>query len=172
MRYGANDFINEPTDEELNEFLEINTQDTIFHDEPIKATRETLGISYTEHVPLEAIAAAAASFLYGAKKYSDRNWERGLPWQVLINSLKRHVEDFERGSNYDDGDKGSGLHQVCMIMADASMLCASVIRGIGQDDRLIPVDENALSAKQCTDFIQEQLQLAEKFKNKDTAGGN
>lgn len=133
------------------------------------ATRETLGSSYTHHMPLEAIAAASASFLYGARKYSDRNWELngGLPWQNLIDSTKRHIEDFERGIDYDDGEKGSGLHQVCMIMASASMLAASVIRGIGTDNRIKGIDlETALTAKQCTDFIQEQLELAKEFKEK------
>ena len=57
------------------------------------AIREGLGIPYTRHVPLEAIAAAAASLEYGAKKYADRNWEKGLPWQQMIDSLKRHIED-------------------------------------------------------------------------------
>lgn len=122
------------------------------------AVREALGIPYTRHLPLEALAAAAASLEYGAKKYADRNWEKGLPWQQMIDSLKRHVEDFERGHNYDDGEDGSNLHQVCMIMASAMMLSASVIRNIGVDDRLPAVDHNAMTAKQCAKFIKEQLE--------------
>ena len=56
------------------------------------AVREGLGIPYTRHIPLEAVAAAAASLEHGAQKYSDRNWEKGLPWQQMIDSLKRHIE--------------------------------------------------------------------------------
>jgi hypothetical protein len=130
------------------------------------AVREALGIPYTRHVPLEAVAAGAASLEYGAKKYSDRNWEKGLPWQQMIDSLKRHVEDFERRRDYDDGEDGSDLHQVCMIMASAMMLSASVIRGIGVDDRLPAVDEHALSAKQCAKFIKGQLENARPVKGK------
>jgi hypothetical protein len=130
------------------------------------AVREALGIPYTRHVPLEAVAAGAASLEYGAKKYSDRNWEKGLPWQQMIDSLKRHVEDFERRRDYDDGEDGSDLHQVCMIMASAMMLSASVIRGIGADDRLPAVDEHALSAKQCAKFIKGQLENARPVKGK------
>ena len=126
------------------------------------AVRETLGYSYTRHVPLEAIAAAAASLEYGANKYSDRNWEKGLPWQQMIDSLKRHIEDFERGHDYDDGEDGSDLHQVCMIMASAMMLSASVVRGIGVDDRLVKVDDNAFTAKECTKWIRTQLDNARK----------
>ena len=130
------------------------------------AVREALGIPYTRHIPLEAVAAAAASLEYGAKKYSDRNWEKGLPWQQMIDSLKRHIEDFERGRNYDDGEDGSDLHQVCMIMASAMMLSASVIRGIGVDDRLPAVDEKAWTAKQCAKFIEGQLSRARPVKGK------
>lgn len=129
-----------------------------------KAVRETLGTTYTRHVPIEAIAAAAASFEYGAKKYSDRNWEKGLPWQQMIDSLKRHVEDFERRKDYDNGRTGSGLHQVCMIMASAMMLCSSVMRNIGEDNRLPKPDQFAFDGKDCMNYIQNQLELAEKFK--------
>ena len=85
---------------------------------------------------------------------------------ILIDSLKRHVEDFERGHDYDDGEDGSDLHQVCMIMASAMMLTASVIRGIGKDDRLPAVDEMALTSKQCAKWIKTQLENARPVKGK------
>lgn len=124
------------------------------------AMREGVGLKYSRYVPLEAIAAAEASFQYGADKYDDRNWEKGLPWQQMIDSLKRHVEDFENGHDYDDGPGGSGLPHVAMIMASAMMLTASVIRGIGEDDRLPPVADNAFRAKDCSKWIEKELQDA------------
>ena len=127
------------------------------------AVREGIGVPYTRHIPLEAIAAAAASFEYGASKYSDRNWEKGLPWQQMIDSLKRHIEDFERGRDYDDGVGGSGLPQVCMIMACAMMLTTSVVRGIGEDDRLPPVNSEAMTAKEAAKYIKHVLEQAEKI---------
>lgn len=120
-------------------------------------TREHLGKNYTRLVPLEAIAAGAASLEYGAKKYAARNWEKGLSWQTMLDSLKRHIEDFERGSDYDDSPDGSGLHQVCMIMASAMMLSASVVRNIGEDDRLEKSFNTALSAKDCLLWLQNEL---------------
>lgn len=155
------------TDKDFNEFVETLAE----HTHKYKATktgavREGLGIPYTRHIPLEAVAAAAASFEYGAMKYADRNWEKGLPWQQMIDSLKRHIEDFERGSDYDNGEDGSDLHQVCMIMASAMMLSASVVRGIGVDDRLPPVDNKAYTAKECAKFIRGQLENARPVKGK------
>jgi hypothetical protein len=127
------------------------------------AQREALGVPYMKQLPLEGLAAGAAALEYGAQKYSDRNWEKGLPWQQMIDSLKRHIDDFERGRDYDDGSDGSGMHHVCMIMAGALMLSSSVIRGIGKDDRMTSVDGGAFTSKQSAKWIQEQLDLAEKF---------
>jgi hypothetical protein len=135
--------------------------------------REALGVPYFRQVPLEAVAAGATSLEYGAIKYANRNWEKGLPWQQMIDSLRRHLDDFERRSDYDDGENGSGLHQVCMIMASAMMLSASVIRGIGEDDRMDAPDEDALSAKDCAKWMKEQLDRAEEFKEwKESMNGH
>jgi hypothetical protein len=126
------------------------------------AMRAALGMNYFRQVPLEAIGAGAAALEYGAMKYENRNWEKGLPWQQMIDSLKRHVDDFERGHNFDDGEDGSGMHQVCMIMASAMMLSASVIRGIGEDDRLPPTADEALTAKEVTFWIKDQIERTQK----------
>lgn len=122
------------------------------------AMRGALGVPYMRQVPLEAIAAGAAALEYGARKYNHRNWELGLPHQQMIDSLKRHIDDYERGHNYDDADDGSNMHQVCMIMASAMMLTSSVIRGIGTDDRMPQVHKDALTAKECGKWMNEQLE--------------
>jgi len=127
------------------------------------AMREALGVPYFRQVPLEAISAGAAALEYGARKYDHRNWEKGLPWQQMIDSLKRHIDDFERGHNDDNGSDGSGLPQVCMIMASAMMLSASVIRGIGNDDRMPQIGEEAFTAKECAKWMKMQLDNAEEF---------
>lgn len=129
------------------------------------AMRECIGVPYFRQLPLEALAAGAAALEYGARKYDNRNWEKGLPWQQMIDSLKRHIEDFERGREIDDAEGGSGLPHVALIMSSAIMLSASVIRGIGQDDRLPPVNEKAMTAKECAKWIQTQLENADKFAN-------
>lgn len=127
------------------------------------AMRECIGVPYFRQLPLEALAAGAAALEYGARKYDNRNWEKGLPWQQMIDSLKRHIEDFERGHEYDDAEGGSGLPHVALIMSSAMMLTASVIREIGQDDRLPPVLDEAYTAKECAKWIETQLERATKF---------
>lgn len=132
------------------------------------AQRECIGVPYFRQVPLEAIACGAAALEYGANKYDNRNWEKGLPWQQMIDSLKRHIEDFERGHYYDDGEGGSGLPHICLIMSSAMMLTASVVREIGEDDRLPAPDDKAFTAKQCAKWIQDQLANAPKIMNGET----
>jgi len=127
------------------------------------AQREALGVPYMRQLPLEGLAAGAAALEYGAMKYADRNWEKGLPWQQMIDSLKRHIDDFERRNDYDDGPTGSGLHHVCMIMAGALMLSSSVMRGIGEVDRMPELDGGAHTAKDCARDISDQPKLAEEF---------
>lgn len=133
-----------------------------------EGARESKELVYSKHVPIEAIAAAEASFLYGAEKYAERNWEKGIPWQALIDSLKRHVDDFELRKDLDDGPGGSGLPTISMIMASACMLAASVIRNIGTDNRLTEPGEGAFCGKDCSYWIKEVMNEAEKFRNDRT----
>jgi len=152
-------------DDLMQESHLLDMTEDIEIDAEVGGTREALGVPYMRFLPLEALAAAAASFEYGAKKYESRNWEKGLPWQQMIDSLKRHIDDFERGIDHDDAEDGSGLHQVCMIMASAMMLSASVIRGIGKDDRT-PLISPTMTAKECARWIEDQLALADQHSNK------
>jgi hypothetical protein len=52
----------------------------------------------------------------GAVKYYDRNWERGLSWNSVLASLKRHIAAIEMGEDY---DKESGrlhiAHAACNV---------------------------------------------------------
>lgn len=40
---------------------------------------------------------------FGASKYEDRNWEKGMPWSKVIGPLKRHLAAIEAGEDYDIG---------------------------------------------------------------------
>jgi hypothetical protein len=55
----------------------------------------------------------------GAKKYSDDNWRKGMPWMDVVASLKRHLEAFCSGEDY---DKESHLLHIAHVMANASFL--------------------------------------------------
>ena len=38
----------------------------------------------------------------GAKKYAPHNWERGMKWSNILQSLKRHLAAIESGEDYDN----------------------------------------------------------------------
>src|SRR5678809_1060857 len=60
----------------------------------------------------------------GAKKYSDHNWEFGMPWSKVLASLKRHLTAIEKGEDYDvdpncpDCQKGSCVNHTGELHVD------------------------------------------------------
>lgn len=48
-----------------------------------------------------AIEQLAKVFTYGAKKYAPNNWLKGQDWSKMIASMKRHINEFEKGNDYD-----------------------------------------------------------------------
>jgi len=48
-------------------------------------------------------------------------------------------------------------------MASAMMLSASVIRGIGDDDRLPELSDDVYSSKECAKWMKMQLERADEF---------
>ena len=38
----------------------------------------------------------------GAKKYADRNWEKGMPFSRLVDSAERHINSFKKGMTDED----------------------------------------------------------------------
>lgn len=57
-------------------------------------------------IPAGALFTLARVFGRGAKKYAERNWERGYPWSWSFAALMRHAWAFWRGEEL---DKESGL---------------------------------------------------------------
>lgn len=63
----------------------------------------------------------AKVFTMGAKKYAERNWEKGMAWSKVLASLHRHLEAIERGEDY---DAESGLLHAAHVEWNAHALCA------------------------------------------------
>lgn len=55
----------------------------------------------------------------GAVKYEDRNWEKGMPWSKVVDSLERHLAAFKSGEDY---DPETGLLHTAHIMCNAAFL--------------------------------------------------
>jgi hypothetical protein len=71
----------------------------------------------TDLLPIRALEEITEVFTFGAKKYGDRNWEKGLKWTRLVGAMLRHLFAYIRG---EDRDKESGLlhlaHLGCTVL--------------------------------------------------------
>lgn len=85
-----------------------------------------------ELLPPELLEATAAVLTYGAKKYADRNWEKGMKWSRVFGALMRHMWAWWRGEKYDAETGYSHLwHAACCL----AFLIAYEERNLGEDDR-------------------------------------
>ena len=73
-------------------------------------------------VPLHLIGVKAMYELarvleFGAQKYSEWNWMKGLPYMRTVGSLRRHLDLWIAGEDYDSETGLSHLaHAMCNIM--------------------------------------------------------
>lgn len=83
------------------------------------------GVKYDTGKPrLELISPIAMEELgkvlaYGAQKYADRNWEKGMAWSRIVGSLLRHLFAYMRGERV---DKESGCSHLSHVLCNAHFL--------------------------------------------------
>lgn len=70
-----------------------------------------------ELLPPEALEEIAKVLTYGAKKYDDRNWEKGIKYGRLFGACMRHLWAWWAGQDKDPESSISHLaHAACCIM--------------------------------------------------------
>lgn len=102
-----------------------HTDETTGAQKGIKAERFDL-------LPWDALEEVARVYAYGAKKYADRNWEKGYPWGWSFQALIRHASRWMCGETY---DKETGLHHMAHACFHCLALVTYAIREVGKDDR-------------------------------------
>lgn len=84
-------------------------------------------------VPVEAIHGMAQVLQFGAKKYTARNWEKGMAWNRVYDSAMRHLLDWEKRI---DKDPESGLSHLKHALTNLAFLVTYEERGLTKfDDR-------------------------------------
>lgn len=87
-----------------------------------------------ELISSEFIESLSAVLTFGAKKYADRNWEKGMDWSRPFGGLMRHMWAWWRGENNDPETGFSHLaHAACCVM----FLLTYEARKTGNDNRPI-----------------------------------
>lgn len=85
-----------------------------------------------ELIPPELLFAVGEILTFGAKKYADRNWEKGMKWGRVFGALMRHLWCWWRKDSIDAETGKSHLwHAACCI----AFLITYEQRKLGEDDR-------------------------------------
>lgn len=124
------------------------------------AQRASIGTKIdTDLVPFELIVAAAVGLGLGEHKYAARNFEKGLSYRSLINSLERHCKALKDGEEL---DADTGIPHYMLIASSAAMLVHNVMQGKVIDDRA-PPKEFTLDIGQLAELGQTELTKAIEF---------
>lgn len=80
----------------------------------------------------EFLDGTAQILTFGAAKYEDRNWEKGMKWSRVFGAMMRHMWAWWAGQKLDSETGKSHLwHASCCLM----FLVAYEARQTGEDDR-------------------------------------
>lgn len=101
-----------------------------------------------ELVPPE-ITALVDLFTQGAKKYGDRNWEKGMSWGRIFGALMRHAWLWMAGEEY---DQETGAHHMIAVAWNAIVLYVYHKRKVGTDDRNIQRPAEVQTEEAATGF--------------------
>lgn len=100
--------------------------------DPVTGGRKGTKLARFDLIPAEALEALAEVYGSGAKKYDDRNWEKGYRYGLSFAAMMRHAWAWWRG---EDNDPESGHSHMAHVMWHAATLFTFRRRGSGTDDR-------------------------------------
>lgn len=86
---------------------------------PSEGLRFNEGKTRLDLVPQSAIDGISDVLTFGARKYAEHNWRKGMKWSKVTASLKRHMAAIERG---EDHDSESGLLHIDHVLTNAAFL--------------------------------------------------
>lgn len=106
----------------------------------------TEGMKYDENkvrmelLPVEAMVGTAKVLTFGAKKYADRNWEKGIKYSRVYGALQRHITAWWAGQDDDPETALSHLHHAgCCIAFLQTFIERGDIPGL--DDRPLTAEQ-------------------------------
>lgn len=109
-----------------------------------EGTKFDVGKPRYDLIPSEPLEALANLYGIGAKKYAERNWEKGMTWGRVFRALCSHTWKWWRGETY---DKEDGQHHLIAVAWCAFALYTYEMRKIGTDDRVVGEGSTQTEAK-------------------------
>lgn len=83
-------------------------------------------------IPPDILLELAELYGMGAKKYDDRNWQKGFKWGRVVRALMSHLVRWLMGEKY---DKEDGQRHLISVIWCAIALAWFEKHNIGEDDR-------------------------------------
>ena len=105
------------------------------HWQPIvetEAAHHDEGKCRVDLVPTSLIRSVADILAFGAQKYSEYNWQKGMPWRKLYGSIQRHMMSW---MDKEDIDPESGLPHLAHAACDIAFLIEYAQKQLGEDNR-------------------------------------
>lgn len=117
----------------------LNTSSTIHKDGGVKYDDGKIRV---ELIPPELLFAVATVLTFGAKKYADRNWEKGMKWSRVFGAAMRHAWCWWGGKGptptnfaFGDLDAETSYSHLWHLATCVAFLIAYEERKAGEDDR-------------------------------------
>ena len=88
-----------------------------------------------ELIPDDAMEEVAKLYTTGAQKYDARNWELGIDYMRIVGALRRHLNSWVRGEQF---DRDNGQPHLSSVVWNGLALLAYELRGMNGgkfDDR-------------------------------------
>ena len=98
--------------------------------DPVTGGEKGTKLARFDLIPPEASWALAEVYGRGAKKYADKNWEKGYKWGLSVAALERHLNLWKRGEKLDE----DGNYHIIQVAWHAFCLFTFELRGLGTDD--------------------------------------
>lgn len=87
-------------------------------------------------LPTEALESVARVLEAGARKYySEFNWRNGMPWRRPAAAALRHIFQWLRGEDIDDGPGGTGQPHIACAICMLLFLLTYILTKTGSDNR-------------------------------------
>jgi len=83
------------------------------------AKRDNVEKAQLSLIPTKAQVSEAKVWMFGAKKYGRDNWQKGLPFLSVIDSLLRHALAYKEGETH---DSDTGESHMAHVRCNAAML--------------------------------------------------
>lgn len=119
-----------------------DTAETVVKD-PTTGGEKAQKLARFDLIPAEPLWELAEHFGKGARKYADRNWERGYKWSLSFGALSRHLQLWWMGEDFDVCNKDcpaecsqhTGSHHLIAVVWHAMALRFFTLHHPVGDDR-------------------------------------